>query len=118
MSSVSRPDYDSAVSLTSVRTLRIATYNVHRCRGLDGRTRPERIADVLRSVEADVVALQEVIGPGPHGGGQLEALGAALGMGWVMSAFALNRASAGPPPSVGGGWVGWAVFATPITPRE
>jgi endonuclease/exonuclease/phosphatase family metal-dependent hydrolase len=86
MSSVSRPDYDSAVSLTSVRTLRIATYNVHRCRGLDGRTRPERIADVLRSVEADVVALQEVIGPGPHGGGHLEALGAALGMGWVMSA--------------------------------
>ena len=82
MSSVSRPDYDSAVSLTSVRTLRIATYNVHRCRGLDGRTRPERIADVLRSVEADVVALQEVIGPGPHGGGHLEALGAALGMGW------------------------------------
>ncbi len=86
MSSISRPDYDSSVSLTSVRTLRIATYNVHRCRGLDGRTRPERIADVLRSVEADVVALQEVMGPGPHGGGHLEALGAALGMGWVMSA--------------------------------
>src|SRR4029450_7341472 len=86
MSSVSRPDYDSAVSLTSVRTLRIATYNVHRCRGLDGRTRPERIADVLRSVEGDGVGPQEVIGPGPHGGGHLEALGAALGMGWVMSA--------------------------------
>src|SRR4029453_15550806 len=86
MSSVSRPDYDSAVSLTTVRTLRIATYNVHRCRGLDGRTPPRRLGDGLRWVEADVVALQEVIGPGPHGGGHLEALGAALGMGWVMSA--------------------------------
>jgi endonuclease/exonuclease/phosphatase family metal-dependent hydrolase len=42
--------------------LRIATYNIHRCRGIDGRTRPERIAAVLRSIDADVVALQEVVG--------------------------------------------------------
>lgn len=41
--------------------LRVATYNVHRCRGLDGRTRPSRIARVLREVGADVVALQEVL---------------------------------------------------------
>ncbi len=67
------------------RTIRIATYNVHRCRGLDGRTRPERIADVIRSLDADIVALQEVVGAGPHGGGHAEALGAALGMGWVMA---------------------------------
>ena len=66
-------------------TLRIATYNVHRCRGLDGRTRPERIAAVLRAIDADVVALQEVIGAGPHGRGHAEELGAALGMGWVMA---------------------------------
>ena len=45
-------------------TLRIATYNIHRCRGLDGRTRPERIAAVLESIDADIVALQEVVGPG------------------------------------------------------
>jgi endonuclease/exonuclease/phosphatase family metal-dependent hydrolase len=73
------------VNWTAGRTFRIATYNIHRCRGLDGRTRPERIAAVLRSIDADVVALQEVIGAGPHGGGQLEGLGAALGMGWVMA---------------------------------
>jgi endonuclease/exonuclease/phosphatase family metal-dependent hydrolase len=73
------------VSSPTARTLRIATYNVHRCRGLDGRTRPDRIAAVLRSVDPDVVALQEVIGPGLHGGGHAEALGAALGMGWVMA---------------------------------
>jgi endonuclease/exonuclease/phosphatase family metal-dependent hydrolase len=73
------------VSSTADLTLRIATYNIHRCRGLDGRTRPERIAAVIRSLDADVVALQEVVGAGPHGGGHAESLGAALGMGWVMA---------------------------------
>ena len=66
-------------------TLRIATYNIHRCRGLDGRTRPERIAAVLQAVDADVIALQEVLGAGPRGGGHAEELGAALGMGWVLA---------------------------------
>jgi endonuclease/exonuclease/phosphatase family metal-dependent hydrolase len=66
-------------------TLRIATYNIHRCRGLDGRTRPERTAAVLRAIDADVVALQEVVAAGPHGGGHAEELGALLGMGWVMA---------------------------------
>jgi endonuclease/exonuclease/phosphatase family metal-dependent hydrolase len=41
--------------------LKIATYNVHKCRGLDGRTSATRIADVLRELNADVVALQEVL---------------------------------------------------------
>ena len=72
-------------------TLRIATYNVHRCRGLDGRTRPDRIATVLRDVDADVIALQEVVGAGPHGGGHAEELGALLGMGWVMAPARLLR---------------------------
>ncbi len=66
-------------------TLRIATYNIHRCRGLDGRTSPERIADVIRSVAPDVIALQEVVGAGPHSPGHAEELGALLGMGWVMA---------------------------------
>ena len=44
--------------------LRIATYNIHKCRGLDGRTRPERIAAVLRDVDADIVAVQEILGAG------------------------------------------------------
>jgi endonuclease/exonuclease/phosphatase family metal-dependent hydrolase len=72
-------------------TLRIATYNVHRCRGLDGRTRPERTAEVLSAIDADVVALQEVVGAGPNGGGHAEQLGAALGMGWVMAPARLFR---------------------------
>ena len=40
--------------------MRIATYNVHKCRGLDGRVRPERIAKVIAALDADVVALQEI----------------------------------------------------------
>ena len=72
-------------------SLRIATYNIHRCRGLDGRTRPERIIAVLSAIDADVVALQEVVGAGPRGGGHAEEIGAALGMGWIMSSARLLR---------------------------
>jgi endonuclease/exonuclease/phosphatase family metal-dependent hydrolase len=45
-----------------VLSLRIATYNIHKCRGLDRRVRPQRIAEVLKEINADVVALQEVVG--------------------------------------------------------
>jgi endonuclease/exonuclease/phosphatase family metal-dependent hydrolase len=65
--------------------LRIVTYNIHRARGIDRRTRPDRVVAVLREIGADVVALQEVIGAGPHGHSQIEEIGAALGMGWVMA---------------------------------
>jgi endonuclease/exonuclease/phosphatase family metal-dependent hydrolase len=41
--------------------VRIATYNVHKCRGLDRRTSPERIAAVIADLNADVVAIQEVL---------------------------------------------------------
>jgi endonuclease/exonuclease/phosphatase family metal-dependent hydrolase len=41
--------------------LRVVTYNVHKCVGLDRRTRPARIAAVLRELDADVIALQEVV---------------------------------------------------------
>lgn len=67
------------------RTIRVATYNIHRCRGLDGRTRPERIAAVLAEINADLIALQEVVGASPLKPGQAAELGAALGMGWVMA---------------------------------
>jgi endonuclease/exonuclease/phosphatase family metal-dependent hydrolase len=41
--------------------LRLVTYNIHKCRGLDRRVRPGRIAEVLRETNADVIALQEVL---------------------------------------------------------
>ena len=43
-------------------TFRIATYNIHKSRGLYGRVRPERIVDVLKETGADIIALQEVVG--------------------------------------------------------
>jgi endonuclease/exonuclease/phosphatase family metal-dependent hydrolase len=67
------------------RKLRVVTYNIHRCRGLDGRTRPQRIAAVLATIDADIIALQEVIGASPLKPGQAAEIGAALGMGWVMA---------------------------------
>ena len=37
----------------------IASYNVHKCVGTDGRFDPERISRVIHEIEADVIALQE-----------------------------------------------------------
>jgi endonuclease/exonuclease/phosphatase family metal-dependent hydrolase len=65
--------------------VRIATYNIHRGRGMDRRVNPGRIVEVLRDVGADVIALQEVVGAGPQGAGHAEEIGAGLGMGWVMN---------------------------------
>ncbi len=43
-----------------LQRLEIASYNIHRCIGLDRRQDPGRIAAVVREMAADVVALQEV----------------------------------------------------------
>jgi endonuclease/exonuclease/phosphatase family metal-dependent hydrolase len=43
-------------------TFRITTYNIHKCRGLDRRVRPQRILEVLRETDSDIIALQEVVG--------------------------------------------------------
>jgi endonuclease/exonuclease/phosphatase family metal-dependent hydrolase len=40
--------------------LTVATYNVHRCIGVDGRHDPARVAGVLRELDADLIGLQEV----------------------------------------------------------
>ena len=42
-------------------SFRIVTYNIHKCRGMDRRVRPERIALALRETKADIIALQEVL---------------------------------------------------------
>ena len=47
--------------------LRIATYNIHKARGLDGRISPARIISVLKELDADILCLQEVVNaPGTH----------------------------------------------------
>jgi len=38
----------------------VASYNIHKCRGVDRKRDPKRIADVIHSLDADVIALQEV----------------------------------------------------------
>jgi endonuclease/exonuclease/phosphatase family metal-dependent hydrolase len=58
--------------------LRVVTYNVHKCRGMDGRTSAVRIAGVLREIDAGVIALQEVL---EH---QAEAISAELGLPFVL----------------------------------
>jgi endonuclease/exonuclease/phosphatase family metal-dependent hydrolase len=40
---------------------RIATYNIHKCRGLDMKFAPDRIISVLRELDADILCLQEVV---------------------------------------------------------
>lgn len=40
--------------------LRVATFNVHHCEGIDGRLDVERVAQVIKRTGADLVALQEL----------------------------------------------------------
>lgn len=44
-----------------MNTVKIATYNIHKCVGLDRKYSPERIVDVLKEIDADIIALQEVL---------------------------------------------------------
>lgn len=39
--------------------LKVASYNIHKAVGTDGRRDPDRILSVLREIDADVIALQE-----------------------------------------------------------
>jgi len=56
----------------------VASYNIHKAEGLDGRTDLSRIASVLREIDADLVGVQEIYQP------QAEALAAELGMAMAM----------------------------------
>ncbi|HSS26621.1 MAG TPA: endonuclease, partial [Usitatibacter sp.] len=58
--------------------VRLASYNVHRGIGRDRRHDPQRILGVLREIDADVYALQEIEAH-DDGGDMLEWLGRELG---------------------------------------
>ena len=45
--------------MPNATTIRLASYNIRKCVGLDRRRKPERIIDVINGLDADVVALQE-----------------------------------------------------------
>lgn len=70
-------------------TWRIVSYNIHHARGMDGRVDVERIADVLRRLDADIVALQEVDERVERSGGEDQAarLGELLGMHHAFGSF-------------------------------
>jgi endonuclease/exonuclease/phosphatase family metal-dependent hydrolase len=57
---------------------RAVTYNVHKCQGMDRRVNERRIAGVLADLEADVIALQEVL---DH---QAEAIAGELGLRYAV----------------------------------
>jgi endonuclease/exonuclease/phosphatase family metal-dependent hydrolase len=40
---------------------RIGTYNVHKCKGLDWRVSPARVADVVACLQTDILATQEIL---------------------------------------------------------
>lgn len=57
----------------------VASYNIHKCTGLDRRVDLDRIADVLQEIDADLVGLQEVFQP--QAVGLAERLGVQVAMG-------------------------------------
>ncbi|MBI3270280.1 MAG: endonuclease/exonuclease/phosphatase family protein [Planctomycetes bacterium] len=54
---------------TAPVTLRVMTYNAHRCVGTDRRHSPSRIAEVIEAYDPDVIALQELIAAPAGSGG-------------------------------------------------
>lgn len=55
----SRPAAPSGRSAEQASGTLVASYNVHKCIGVDGRFDPERIARVIAEIGPDVIALQE-----------------------------------------------------------
>jgi endonuclease/exonuclease/phosphatase family metal-dependent hydrolase len=53
--------------------LRVMTYNIHSCVGIDGKIRPERVARVINHFDPDIVAVQEVDCHRPRSGGDDQA---------------------------------------------
>lgn len=64
------------------RNLRIMSYNVHGCKGMDGRVSTERIARVIARYDPDIVALQELDAGRSRSSGvnQVEIIAKKLGM--------------------------------------
>jgi endonuclease/exonuclease/phosphatase family metal-dependent hydrolase len=60
--------------------MRIVTYNIHKARGMDGRISIKRIAEVLKALQADIIALQEVFAVSDSHAGQVETLAYDLGL--------------------------------------
>lgn len=72
--------------------IRVVTYNIHGCVGLDRRCDPARIATVLREIDADIACLQEVDARGTgFEADQAAYLGEATGREVILGAPARER---------------------------
>ncbi|HQR39517.1 MAG TPA: endonuclease/exonuclease/phosphatase family protein [Blastocatellia bacterium] len=60
--------------------MKIATYNIHKCVGIDRRRSIERIARVIAEIDPDVIALQEVVSDQGSDHDQAHELAYRLGM--------------------------------------
>jgi endonuclease/exonuclease/phosphatase family metal-dependent hydrolase len=74
------------------RRIAVATYNVHRWTGINGRSKPDpaRAGVVISELRADVIALQEVLRPF-QGEDPLEAIADALGLHVAFACTRLHR---------------------------
>jgi endonuclease/exonuclease/phosphatase family metal-dependent hydrolase len=70
---------------TASPSLVVASYNVHRCIGHDGRHDPERVARVIAELDADVLGLQEVTARVDEDGG-VDQLACLAGAGYAAVA--------------------------------
>lgn len=113
--------------------LRIASYNIQKCVGLDLRRQPRRILTVLSAIGADIIALQEAdkrLPPRPaalphfvieEAGFQAVDLGGAGSLGWHGNAILWRGNSVSlrdkghiPLPGLEPRGAVWALFDTPI----
>jgi len=80
--SVEVQDQREGAPSAGLASFRIATYNVHSCVGIDAKFSPERVAEVVRGLECDIVGLQEVgwHHRGEIGRDQFEAISRACGL--------------------------------------
>lgn len=85
----------------------VASYNVHKCRGADGRFRPDRVAGVIAELGADIVAVQEADRRFGHRSGLLD-------LGALMRDSGLAPVAASLIPD-GHGWHGNALLVRPST---
>lgn len=75
--------------------VKVATYNIHYCKGLDARNDPQRIARVLAEIQPDICGLQEVDSGVRHEGGicQADFLTKAVGMSAIAGPTIINEKS-------------------------
>lgn len=77
--------------MSRTQQLRVVTYNIHKCRGLDRRTSPQRILRVLQDLDADVLCLQEVVDAPGHSARNDQAGFLARNLPGYTYAFGSNR---------------------------